>query len=152
LRAGTIGASIVQLQDAPRAGRNFGCLLVFGASQFHRTRCYSNIRKVSQNLNSSGRVRRWLKFVLPKSDCQMIVRGSECELTRCQSKLHVLFAGSGNNKVGPTRKLDPIAVYKKNIRRRRRSSANVVTVGNVAGVYRDSTHLQLTESVDSSYA
>jgi hypothetical protein len=101
---------------------------------FQRAGCYPNIRNVSQSLNSAGRVRRWLKLVLPRSDCQMIVRGSECDLTRCQSKLHILFAGPGNNKVGPTRKLNPIAVYEKDIGRRERSSANAVTVGKVARV------------------
>jgi hypothetical protein len=134
LRAGTIGVRTFQLEDALSAGRNFGCFFLFGVSQFYRTRCDSNIPEVSQSLNSSGGVRRGLKLVLPESDCEVIVGGSECDFTRCQSKLHILFSGPGNSKVGPTRKLDAIAVYEKDIRRGKRSSANAVTVGNVAGV------------------
>jgi hypothetical protein len=152
LRAGTIGVRTFQLEDALRASRDFGCFLLLRVSQFHCADCYPNIREVSQGLNSSGRVRRWLNLVLPKSDCEVIVGGSECDFTRRQSKLHIPFSGPGNNKVGPTRNVNPIAVYEEDIRRRIRSSANAVTVGNAAGVHRDSTNLQLTGSGDSSYA
>jgi hypothetical protein len=152
LRAGTIGVRTFELEDALRPSRDFGCLLLLGVSQFHRAGCYPDIRDVAQSLNNSGGVRRWLNLVLPKSDCEMIVGGSECDFTRRQSKLHVLFSGPGNNKVGPTRNLNPIAVYEEDIRRRIRSSANAVTVGNAAGVHRDSTNLQLTGSGDSSYS